>query len=171
MKHYNEVELLEHYYLGGEAPEVQQHVAVCTECSARYARLREKLGCSAAQHREWVERKPSWFWNRQRAGVLGRLAGNRAAARRSLLQTVAFAAVLIMIITGVAALVRTDTPDAAGPRLAAAGEERPAISETVAALGTQQMSEDPWTAEELQPYGELLEWETWLTEEGKEGTS
>jgi hypothetical protein len=169
MKHYNEVELLEHYYLAGGSPELQEHVAGCSECSSRYGRLREKLSCSAEEHRQRVDAKPVAFWSRQRAAVFERRSTDRRSAAFGAFFRPAAIAAMVTLILAVAALLTLTVPqDAASPVQTSSAEP---LSHEVAAIESQSMIEDPWAAEELQPYGELVEWESWLTEDGKEGTS
>jgi hypothetical protein len=178
MKHYNEVELLEHYYLAGGSPELQEHVAGCTECSSRYGRLREKLSCSADEHRQRVEARPVALWSRQRAAVLeacrrGALPeGARSAPLgwriTQFFRPATIAVVVTLILASAALLVFTVPPDSESPAQTSSAEP---VSNEVATIESQSMVEDPWAAEELQPYGELVEWESWLTEDGKEGTS
>lgn len=171
MKHYNEVELLEHYYLSAASPEVGDHVGGCTECAARYERLREKLSCSAESHRQHVDAKPETFWLRQRHAISNQL-------ERRVRRQVAFAApwrfavaAMLALLLGTAVFVavhdQDTTQQVARDVVETEGIERDAgdlLNETEALV-------DPWAEKELQPYAEVVEWESWLTEKEGEGTS
>ena len=170
MKHYNEVELLEHYYLSASSPEVGDHVRGCSECAARYARLREKLSCSAESHRQRIEAKPETFWIRQRDAISNQL---QRRIRRQFAFVGAWrfavAAVLVLLVGGAVFVATQSRSDSQA--VAAIAESTNAETAAVAVLNEAEALNDPWAEEELQPYGEVVEWESWLTEKEGKGTS
>lgn len=162
MKHYNEVELLESYYLGGASPEIVSHVDACTDCSERYVRLREKLACSAQTHQKHVESKPQVFWARQQALITASLKPRRQQVP---VWRYAAAAVLTLLL---AVAVVTNLPDDA-PTPPVASNQNPVQIDAEPELASVELAGDPWEADALEPYAEVVEWEAWLSDE-KEGS-
>ena len=139
--HYTEADLLETYYTQpGQSMPVMMHLASCGECAARYERLDRKLREAVACHTERSEID----WATQRAAIMRRIA----APRRSISRFAA-AAALVLMIGGTAAyqVTRDEAPAPASPQV---------LEETV--------SSDPWQSDELQEFGAVVEWETWIEE-------
>lgn len=138
--HYTEADLLETYYTEpGQSMPVMMHLAACSECAARYDRLDRKIREAAACHVE----KSEEFWAAQRAAVMSRLRGGRS---RSLARFAA-AAALVLTVGGTAAYQIVRGVPAPAPQAA-----------------EEQVSSDPWQTEELQEFGAVVEWETWIEE-------
>src|SRR5687768_7851360 len=160
MKHYNEVELLESVYLGGGTPEISEHLNSCADCRQREIRLRAKLSCSPRAHEQRVDAKSDFFWARQRSEITRRLSAAPRGTRRRVWQ-LATAAVLALIVgIGITSLVnRTDRSVALVERVT------PATVEPEISVSDEPVT--PWESETLEPYAGVVEWETWLDEEGK----
>ena len=158
MSHYTEVELLQHYYLNESAPEIAAHVAACSECAARYGRLREKLSCSAKDHAAMVDSRPEPFWMRQRASI--RRGISERGTRRVAWRRLAAAAILVFLIAGGVYVVNSprDRVEIADP------VDR--ITDPAIATIVEPASSDPWEVDELEPYSPMIEWESWLEEKG-----
>lgn len=140
--HYTEADLLETYYTQpGQSMPVMMHLASCGECAARYEKLDRKMREAAACHTERSEND----WAAQRAAIMTRIR----APRRSLVRFAA-AAALVTTIGGTLAyqVVRND---------AALSPSSPQVLE-------ETVSSDPWQSEELQEFGAVVEWETWIEE-------
>ena len=140
--HYTEADLLETYYTQpGESMPVMMHLAACSECSARYERLDRKIRESAACHTE----KDEGFWALQRARVMSRVEGG-ARSRFAAPLRVAAAALLAVGIGGGLVLYQREEPAA------------PVQTETV----EERVPADPWQSEELEEFGSVVQWETWI---------
>ena len=141
--HYTEADLLETYYMQpGESMPVMMHLASCAECQARYERLDRKLREAAACHPHNSET----FWAAQRASIMHTIASGARSRSRSVARFTA-AALLVLAIGGTAAYqVFQSTPP---PPPQQAEEQVPA---------------DPWQSEELQEFGAVVQWESWVEE-------
>lgn len=157
MKHYSEVELLESYYLGGASREVASHLAGCPECNARFARLGEKLACSVQAHQQRIESRPDSFWVRQRMAITRSL---RVRTQHAPYWRYAAAAVLTLLLG--AAVMTNLRRDATSPPVAPAQIAGDAVA-------PDELATNPWEADALQPYAEMVEWEAWLNDD-KEGS-
>ena len=120
---------------------VMLHLAGCSECSARYERLDRKIRESAACHTE----KDDGFWALQRARVMSRVQGG-ARGRFAAPLRVAAAALLAVVIGGGLVLYQPEEPVA--PVQTEAVEER--------------IPADPWQSDELEEFGSVVQWETWI---------
>ena len=160
MNHYTEVELLQHYYLNESAPEIAAHVAACSECASRYGRLREKLSCSAKDHAAMVDSKPETFWMRQRASIR-RGISDRGTRRVIAWPRLAGAAILLLLVVG-GVYVFNSPRDS---RVEIAQPVKAPADPTIATI-VEPASSDPWEVDELEPYGPMIEWESWLAEKG-----
>ncbi|HEY2325747.1 MAG TPA: hypothetical protein VGJ82_23020, partial [Thermoanaerobaculia bacterium] len=90
--HFSEADLLETYYTQpGESMPVMMHLAKCSECAERYARLDRKMREASSCHTE----KPDTFWSRQRMSIQRRIAGERAQ-RMSIARTLRIAAAMTL---------------------------------------------------------------------------
>jgi hypothetical protein len=143
--HYTEADLLETYYTQpGESMPVMMHLAGCIECSARYERLDRKIRESAACHTE----KDEGFWALQRARVMSRVQGGGRSRFAAPLR-VAAAALLAVVIGGGLVLYQPEKfEEPTVPVQAEAVEER--------------IPSDPWQSDELEEFGSVVQWETWI---------
>lgn len=143
--HYTEADLLETYYMQpGESMPVMMHLSSCAECSARYERLDRKLREAAACHPQPSES----FWALQRSSIMHAIA-SRARSRSRFLARYATAALLVLAIGGTAAYQVLQNVPPPPAQQAEAEEQIPA---------------DPWQSEELQEFGAVVEWESWVEE-------
>ena len=137
--HYSEADLLETYYTApGQSMPVMMHLAGCTECAARYERLDRKLREAAACHTE----RPDTFWARQRNAILHTIEHRRP----SRLRFAAAAALLLAIAGGLLTYQGSAPTPAAIPQ------------------AEEVVPSDPWESEELQDYGSVVQWESWIDE-------
>ncbi|HXG59249.1 MAG TPA: hypothetical protein VNL91_09520 [Thermoanaerobaculia bacterium] len=166
MKHYSEAELLETWYTQpGESMPVMMHLAGCPDCAARYERLEGKLRTAAACG---AHERPETFWSRQRIAIMRRV--ERSSTRRiSMLQSlrIAAAATLVFVLGGIVAYRTTEPPVETTPATAVATNAT--ASGTAAATGTDDVSgsADPWQSEQLQGFRSVVQWESWVGENGK----
>jgi hypothetical protein len=147
--HYTEADLLETYYTQpGESMPVMMHLASCSECAARYDRLDRKIREAAACHTNQDE----GFWATQRARVMSRIHGSSARGRFAAPLRVAAAALLAVVIGGLV--------------LYEPAEEAPAVAPVQQVQQVEQTEEriptDPWQSEELEEFGSVVQWETWV---------
>lgn len=140
--HYSEADLLETYYTEpGESMPVMMHLASCTECAARYERLDRKLREAAACKTE----RPDAFWARQRQAIQHTIENRRPSRIRF-----AAAAALVLAIGG--SLVTTWN-----------GGRAPSTP-VVVPQAERAVPADPWESEELQDFGSVVQWESWIDE-------
>src|SRR5437868_14791446 len=98
MKHFNEAELLETYYMQpSEASAIIEHVNGCNDCQDRYRRLAQKLRDVAACPSD----KPPTFWTRQRM-IITRAVENARRQSDTAARTgrIAAAAMLAFVLGG-----------------------------------------------------------------------
>ncbi len=158
MKHYNEADLLETYYTQpGESMPVMMHLAGCTDCAARYARLERKLREAAVCSTE----KPATFWTRQRLQIMRRVDAQHAHAKTTARTLRVAAAAILSFFLGGALVYETvkpvqyQQPPAAVVAPAAKAAPAPAANNL----------HDAWQSDELKDFHNVVEWEAWLPEE------
>lgn len=156
--HYSEADLLETYYTApGESMPVMMHLAECRECAARYERLDRKLREAAACSSE----KPDGFWERQKEMILHTIDARRTG-RLSFAPAARFAAAaVITFVIGAGVLVMRNDQPAAVP--APPAQQVQQLEERVPA--------DPWESKELDEFGAVMQWESWLDENQKKEQS
>ena len=141
--HYSEADLLETYYTEpGESMPVMMHLASCTECAARYERLDRKLREAAACQTE----RPDAFWARQRHAIMHTIENRRPSRAR-------FAAAAVFVVALAGGIFTITRPGVPPPATVAA---QPAVEEVLPA--------DPWESDELQDFGSVVQWESWIDE-------
>jgi alpha-beta hydrolase superfamily lysophospholipase len=157
MKHYNEADLLETYYTQpGESMPVMMHLAGCTDCAARYARLERKLREAAVCNTE----KPATFWTRQRLQIMRRVDAQHAHAKTTARTLRVAAAAILSFFLGGAVVYETVKPVQHQPPPAVA-----APSATVAPAPAANNLHDAWQSDELKDFHNVVEWEAWLPDE------
>ncbi len=160
--HYSEADLLETYYLQPcQSTAVMVHLSGCAECTARYERLDQKLRELSAPPAE----KPESFWTRQRLSIARRIAGQPHRTRIAGMAKVA-AAALLSFITGAAIMYRLQPakPVTTTANKSAVVAKAPTVDEMHAPI-------NPWQSDELKSYHEVVQWESWVTEQDEQGGS
>lgn len=167
MRHYSEVELLERYYIPSpETDEVGAHLASCPPCAERFERLSGKLRDSACTSSAAIDRKPGTFWIRQRMGIERKIAeqsGRGRTSRRSVRMAAVAAALTVLFGGGLmyrAQMARWNAPLPAVAMSSPAGETTVLATPDVLAGITNP--DDVWDSEELKPFGEAVQWESWM---------
>ena len=148
-EHYTEADLLETYYTQpGESMPVMMHLAGCSECAARYERLNRKIREAAVCHSE----KDEGFWATQRARVMSRVHGSGATRFRfAPALRVAAAALLAVVIGGLVLYEPEETPVVVP------------VQQTTQTIQTEEVvPTDPWQSDELEEFGSVVQWETWI---------
>lgn len=168
MKHFDELELLDAFYLPDSAPEQMQHVGQCGECAARFAALSRELRQSAAELDAHLDAKPETFWTRQRLAIVRDLDGGARRAQVAAWRRFAVAASFFAVL-GTALLVhpRPQVTHAPAPvtRTVTAATPRDAAAVDVVAA-----SDDPWQSDELSAYHDVVQWESWSDDSRKGGS-
>lgn len=151
-RHYSEADLLETYYTQpGESLPVMMHLADCGECATKYDRLEAKIRGLAACH----EPKSETFWARQRGSIMRRVSRPRSTPAYA---RFAAAAALALVIGASFSWPSGEQKQTAVPKA------QPVAMEAETAI---TVPEDPWESENLQEYQPLVEWESWVDEEGR----
>jgi hypothetical protein len=160
MKHYSEADLLETYYTEpGQSMPVMMHLAECTECAARYARLDRKLREAAACEIN----KPETFWDGQRLSILRRVATQPMQLTRAGRAFAMAAAAAMAFVLGGIVVYESVEPALQSPPVVITATQ-PVVA---AATDEVQIAGDPWQSEELEDFRDVVEWESWL--ESKNG--
>lgn len=162
MKHFSEAELLETYYLQpGESMPVMMHLAVCDGCAGKYERLERKLREAAA-----CPTKPETFWHRQRLSIMRRIASARPAriGRLGAAARIVAAATLAFVLGG-AIVYRQTKPLSlpAEPVNAHAVAKAPNVDDMHALI-------NPWESDELKEFHGVVQWESWVEQNGGGGS-
>lgn len=160
-KHFNEAELLETYYLQpGESMPVMMHLAVCDACAGKYERLERKLREAAA-----CPAKPETFWHRQRLSIMRRIAARPAKiARLGAAARIAAAATLAFVLGGAVVYHRTKPVSLpAQPVVTHAAARAPNVDDMHAPI-------NPWESDELKEFHGVVQWESWVDQNGGGGS-
>ncbi len=178
MSHLDEASLLEKHYLPDAQPDVDEHLAGCAECRARYEAMREGIEESVSEHAAIVDRKLETFWSRQRLAISRRIESGEEMPRRSIWSArsmLAAAAVLVLVVAGTAIIYRNavelaPTPGGSTrtPVLVSNGEldlYDDDADELSVALFSDVPSHDPWSSEEISDFHQVVEWESWLADD------
>lgn len=162
MKHYDEAELIESFYLPSEDGEAQSHLAACGECSRRNAAVREILQLHGAEASRHANAQSEFFWHRQQIGIQRKIARGRLLHR--LAQLASIAAMLVVLVGGMFVVGRHRreiVPMAAvTATTATVSTEAPLPNDLLEDL---QSDRDAWSADQLKPYHAAVEWESWLS--------
>jgi hypothetical protein len=160
--HFTEADLLETYYMQpGESMPVMMHLASCTDCASRYERLERKLREAAACPAE----KPETFWSRQRHAIMRRLPAAPHRVRAGAIARVAAAALLVFLSGGVI-LYREMKPARPAP-----APQTTTVAAKAAAVEEMHDPINPWESDELKDFHEMVQWESWVDESKKNGSS
>jgi anti-sigma factor RsiW len=171
MNHYDEMELLEEYYVPGASAAVARHVTDCPECSARLAAIDRQLRNDRESVAATVAAKTDTFWKRQQLAIQRKLEAKPRARSWRLLPAIA-AAVFIALFAGAVAWQHAHRTPAV---VSAAAEKGPIVTQFVPPEETveQVRSSDPWDSDELRDLHEIVAWESWSDKASKQskGTS
>lgn len=161
--HYSEADLLETYYMPPcDSTPVMVHLSGCPECTARYEHLDRKLRELAAPPAE----KPETFWSRQRLSIARRIAVQPHRTRIASVAGIA-AAALLSFITGAAIMYHQLKPS---PRPSTASVKTAVVAKAPS-VDDMHAPINPWQSDELKSYHEVVQWESWVTEQDKDGGS
>ncbi len=154
--HFSEADLLDTYYMQpGESASVMLHLAGCTDCMNRYARLERKLREAAA----CPSQKPDTFWSRQRLSIIRRIAARPRALRVGSAARVAAAALLAFVMGGAVVYHEVKPAPATAPAVVA---KAPTVDEMHGPI-------NPWESDELKQYHDVVQWESWVAETTENG--
>lgn len=165
--HYSEADLLETYYTQpGESMPVMMHLADCSDCAARYARLEQKLHSIAACDSP----RPETFWQRQRLQVMRRIGQERSKFAGAVRVTRIAAGAAFAFLLGGAVMYKAVEPALEPPVLLSsapvARATRPAVPVTGPAA---KPDHDAWQSDELKDFHSVVGWETWVDSSGSKG--
>jgi hypothetical protein len=155
MKHFSEAELLETYYMQpGQSMPVMMHLADCSDCAARYARLERKIREAATCDVD----KPDTFWLQQRLSIMRRIATRPMQLTRAGRAFAMAAAASIAFVLGGFFVYTTVEPGLEEPPVVITAQQ-PAPAPAADDL---QVAGDPWQSEELEEFRGVVEWESWV---------
>ncbi|HVT01784.1 MAG TPA: hypothetical protein VHL58_00240 [Thermoanaerobaculia bacterium] len=160
MKHYSEVDLLEHYYLPSSDTAVSEHVAGCPDCLGRFKRLQLKLQAGRKESCSSIERKPATFWKRQQIAIKRKIDAVQPQRRMDVPRLSAAAALVVLLAGGVWMQERSATSSVKTASVKPAVVRSVTTSATSETLG-ETRSEDPWASDELKDFHSVVQWESW----------
>jgi hypothetical protein len=166
MKHFRETELLEAWYIPGGDVEMTRHLETCSDCRDRLARLGAELSAAAANAPAPL--RSAEFYGKQRRAIFDAIDGRQPARWWEALLAPArqfgFAAALLLALSGAWMLNVARWGDSAAPApitLADATTER--------LLDDIDSIREPWESDELQPFQNMVAWESWIAAEPPHG--
>ena len=161
--HYSEADLLETYYLQpGESMPVMMHLAQCSECAARYERLEKKLRDAASCHVEGNVERPETFWTRQRHLIMRGISTRRDDRKRVIRTLRVAATAAFAFFLGGAVMYEGLKPVKLPAQQPIAGEGAGAPRVTAPA------SDDPWESDQLKNLHSVVQWESWIDNNGED---
>lgn len=169
-RHLTEADLVALALLPDEAPEARLHLAACSECSARMARAADELERHRREHAESVDSRDATFWKRQELSIMREVArsSRRAAPRRSFLAAAIVAVALGSFWFGRASVNEPGSmPSTVTTSTASALPEARSASPSMVVPATV-VTTDPWENESLEEFQAVVDWESWIEDDGKD---
>jgi anti-sigma factor RsiW len=154
-RHLDDAELLEAWYLEEADGDAADHLASCERCNAQLLEVVALVREGAAE-----DERPESFWQRQRLSIERRIERETVQApawRR--VANIAAAAMLTLVLGGLL-LFRSSAPEPERPALVTQSASVTAAAE--AQVLEYEGSKDPWESEELESFGNVVEWESWV---------
>ena len=139
----------------GQSMPVMMHLAECSECAARYARLERKLREAASCEVE----KPDTFWMQQRLSIMRKVAARPMQLTRAGRAFALAAAAAIAFVLGGLVVYKTLDPAIESGPVATISTQQASPTPVVEEL---QVAGDPWQSEELEDFRSVVEWESWV---------
>jgi hypothetical protein len=165
MKHFIEIELLEAWYIPGGDVEMTRHLETCSDCRDRLARLGAEL--SAADNAPAPVRSAEFFAEQRRAifrAIDRRQPSQWWASLIAPARQLGFAAALLLVLSGAWMLNVARWSDPADSAPAARAD---ATAERL--LDDIDSIREPWESDELQPFRNMVAWESWIAAEPPHG--
>ena len=168
MRHFDELELLDAYYVPTAAGEQLRHLDECVSCRGRFERLSEALRASSRRFDAELAAKPETFWTRQRRSI-ERAVGEAPRAQAAAARRFALAASFIVLLSGGIAVrsIVGHRATSQALKVAATGAVAPADAPLVEATDA---SSDPWASDELSDFHEVVQWESWSSDQKQGGS-
>jgi hypothetical protein len=171
-RHLNDADLVALALLPDDSPEAKLHLAACAGCSDRMDIALETLDRHRSQHDDGVESRDATFWKRQELSVMREVAraGKGAAPRRGLVAAALVAVAIGGFWFGRSSIDETMTaPDGfAAVPIAGTSTAGTRASEPDTLLPTFPVSTDPWESDSLSEFQAVVDWESWVDENGKD---
>lgn len=167
--HLNDADLVALALLPDESPDARLHLASCTTCRARMEIAENELERQRRAHETSIETHDATFWKRQELTIMrevSRSGRHTVSARRSLVA----AALLTVAIGGFwFGRLTVDTPHAASTAstIAHVAPTTP-TPDTDAFVPATAVSTNPWDADALTEFEAVVDWESWVDEDGKD---
>ena len=155
MKHFDDADLLQAWALGESDGSLGSHLEACLPCRERQDAILRALDEERRDAVHRMESKPEAFWDRQRAGVMERIAERRHRGRSGAFRGFAWALAATLVLLMGLSVVRFNAPAAPDP---VAVTETAPLPDPAVALP----SADPWQADALTGYSSAVDWESWL---------
>ena len=166
-RHLDDGSLLEIVYLNAAPDGAEAHLAECRSCRNNLAALRSEVELDRSAHEGRLAAKPEQFWQTQREEIVARAAsGPRKAASFFRLRPAIAISILMafLLITLGLMLTRVSSDEGvlpnASPQITDLREPAPDLFEE-----DDLRALDPWESEELEPFHQMVEWETWIDQD------
>jgi len=169
-KHLNDAEIVTLALLPDESPEARLHLADCAECTDQFDAAMLELERQRGLHRDSVESRDATFWKRQELAIMRKVALQRKppAVRSSF----AVAALLTFALGGFwfgRSSVQIDTaPATSSAATVALAAPAPSDQSQTLDLTGSAVTTDPWESESLEEFQAVVDWESWVDEDGKD---
>ena len=166
--HYGTADLLQYAWLPDADAAIAQHLASCDACRERLAALRRELEKDAEENSS--AGMPETFWKRQELGVMRaieRQAGRRGWASVRYAAAAALIVVVSAFLLGRGSVVSPEPQGTSAVTATVASTATAAGGSGESGLTTNQITTDPWASEQLQDFQTVVDWETWVEDDGK----
>jgi hypothetical protein len=169
--HLDDGDLVALELLPDDAPDSRLHLATCAGCRSRLEIIRGSLADLRSSHEGSVERRDATLWKAQELRIMREVT----RARRPASTNRAFAAAALLVVAlGGFWLGRTSidraadpAPMASTPGTVGAAPSAADASESVW-MPVNGSSTDPWEIESLSEFRPVVDWESWVVENGKD---
>jgi len=169
--HLSDADLVALALLPDESADARLHVASCTRCKARMAEAEVELDRVRKEHDRSVESLDPTFWKRQELSIMRKVS---QGGRRSASTSRAFAAAAIVAVALGGFWFGRSSVDETNPSMPDTVVVRTAAASTAATAQPEQLvpatavSTNPWDTESLSEFQPVVDWESWVDDEGKD---
>jgi hypothetical protein len=168
-RHPSDADLVALALLPDDSPEARIHLASCSSCSTRMDRAIAEIERHRRDHDSSVESKDPTFWKRQELSIMREVSRSSRprAPRRSFLAAAIVAVAVGGFWFGRASVAPTVTASPATTVAQTAPSGAPSAGTSVTVPATV-VSTDPWETESLEEFQAVVDWESWVEDDGKD---
>lgn len=167
--HLDDADLMAIALLPDEAADSRIHLASCPDCNARMAIALSRLREIRREHDESIDGRDSTFWKAQELRIMREVTRARRPVRAG--RGLAAAALLAVALGGFwvgRSSVEPSQPAAVAVAHSAASTSAAADDTRNPLIPVNGSSTDPWEIESLSEFQPVVDWESWVDENGKD---